>query len=65
MTFFSSHIKNKKKRQNIELYESLFINASYEWVRCRTSPIANDGDHDRLLLAMGKYYALLRAEVER
>jgi len=60
MSLFSHYVKNKKKREKIELYESLLLGATYEWIECRTSPIADDGDHDRLLLSMGKYFALLR-----
>lgn len=66
MTFFSKYIKNKKKREDVELYESLFLRASYEYVKQKTDNIVSSRDDEAgALLQMGKYYGMLRRLVEK
>ena len=58
---FSKQIKNKKRREDCERCEEMFLTASYEYVDAMAGVIwMSDESKSALLLKMGRYQALLR-----
>lgn len=53
--------KNKKSQEDLTRNEFMFLMAAYDYVEDQTSCLATSSDvRERLLLQMGKYFALLR-----
>jgi hypothetical protein len=58
-----SHLtaKTKTQQEDLAMYEFMFLMAAYDYVEDQTSCIATASDvKERLLLQMGKYFALMR-----
>jgi hypothetical protein len=59
---YSKFIKNKKKRERVELYESLLLGATIDFIDQKLS-IVSEKDEHTALLRMGKYYSKLQDAV--